>query len=156
MDLSYIIIMRGVSGSGKSKIAEQLPRSLNDTIFSLRNHIKGKITKESLFKAQLDLFDQFISDIRIPRMHQAIIDSPNCSFWEISPYIFYAKTFLGITPEIYNVPVETSKLVEYSKISNTPYNIIEYQLKELRQELPVDVKFHPDSDRNTWKIKGIL
>lgn len=92
-----IVILRGVSGSGKSSYAQQLAAEqeslLNVAICSADSYFmqdgKYQFDGSKLGEAHRSCFASFVAKVEIGRYNLIIVDNTNTRLWEISPYLQY-------------------------------------------------------------------
>ena len=99
--MKTVIIMRGISGAGKSTYAKNnFPNAVvcsADTYF-----IKDGYDRSKIGEAHKQCFKEFMDAISILNADCIVIDNTNSQLWEMSPYIAVA-TFFGYNFEIIEV-----------------------------------------------------
>ena len=115
---SYVIILRGVPGSGKSYLASHCSEYLDDpsqvAVCSadhyFTNNSEYSFSSSELHKAHLHCFDHFLSGV-LERKRMIIIDNTNSQLWEYQFYI-YVCSLLALPHSILEVPCLDTHMLE--------------------------------------------
>lgn len=136
-----VIVLSGISGSGKSTYAEKLKSDAGgeaaivsaDQFFE---NAAGTYTfdKNLLDQAHQHCFRNFMAAIEVGTQ-LIIVANTNCNTWEISPYFLAAKAF-GYEPELVTV-MQDPKVCENRNSHGVNGTVISRQLKNIQnRQLP--------------------
>jgi len=139
-----VIILRGVSGSGKSTVAQILFNCEElgtayicsaDKAFMDNGEYKFDVSK--LEQAHADCFAEFVECLsKYSKIQTVIVDNTNLSNWEIAPYITYARYTKA---EIEIMDVESGLSAEQlakRNVHGVPLNSIKNMMARKEKLLP--------------------
>ena len=141
--MKQVIIMSGVSGSGKSTSAAKLASKLGDVLIvsadNFFNTDEGYMFDPSkLPQAHQDCFRRYLNalgwddtGVSIP-YNTIVVDNTNLSAWEISPYLQAGETS-GYKVKIVRVNAD-EKLAWERNVHNVPGSVYNRQLLSFRKK----------------------
>lgn len=140
-----VVVLSGISGSGKSTYAEKLKSDAGGcaAIVSADQFFENEAGVYSFDKNLLDqahqhCFRNFMAAIEI-RTPLIIVANTNCNTYEISPYFLAAKAF-GYDPELVTI-MQDVKVCEQRNSHGVNSTIISRQLKNIQNRyLPASWK----------------
>ena len=137
-----VVILRGISGSGKSTVTEQLAKECTELVvvcsaddYFIDNE-KYTFDSTKLGVAHLACFNKFTSAITNGD-DLVIVDNTNTRLWEISPYIMFAKANMIDADTLEVIRCECSITEAYNRnIHNVPYKTLDSMSKSMQSLLP--------------------
>jgi AAA domain len=156
--MRQVIILSGISGSGKSTYAEKLLQHTRGVKVSADHYfMKGDtytFDPSKLEEAHNDCFRRFIGFLieggSFLGADMIVVDNTNTTVWEISPYVLGATTF-GYQPEIHTLWVREQDLVKaktrsihgvpLSSLSSQFYNLARRTLPKWWHNVNIEVTF---------------
>ena len=135
-----VVILRGVSGAGKSRYAKQLidefskknGRIVSADLFFTDDKGNYKFDARKLADAHKECLIDFIEALREGVFHTIVVDNTNTRATEIAPYYAIAEAY-GAFPSIVTVLCPLEEALRRN-IHGTPANILFNQYQRLLTE----------------------
>lgn len=129
--MKKVVIMQGVSGSGKTTyIKTKLPHAVvvsADHFFMEDGQYK--FDPRRIAESHYFCWRKFLSAVE-ERHDLIVVDNTNTTIREISPYVLHAESF-GYQVEILTVEVELDVAIERN-VHGVPNNVVEAQMRRIR------------------------
>lgn len=134
--MGKVLILRGVSGSGKSTFTRQHPEAVVCSADAYFDRIGG-YDATLIHEAHKECFATFVAALEVD-YPLVIVDNTHIEAWEISPLVTFA-TYKGYEYEIVDIPPpgdsdeEAVAILTARNLHGTPQKKIEWTLDRFRK-----------------------
>lgn len=134
-----VLILRGVSGSGKSTYTRKVSTGLNKVVVCSADHYfersgEYRFNPKELPEAHKQCFRKFVSTINEGLADLIVVDNTNLTRVEVAPYLVYAQAF-GCEVEIVRLTVDVG-LAAQRNLHGVPLGSIQAMERRFEDLLP--------------------